>query len=73
MRLQVNNFTQKLDFNVCGLGEERTRFRKKNKGKKGKKRKERGKREKKKKKKPHRGRKFSYVETRQREWSCGTQ
>ena len=40
-RLQVNSFTQKVDFDVCGLGEdERTSFRKKKK---------------KKKKKPHRG------------------
>ena len=31
--LQLNNLTQKLDFGVCGLGEERTRFRKKKKGK----------------------------------------
>ena len=33
--LQLNNFTQKLDFEVLGLGEkERTRFRKKTKKKK---------------------------------------
>ena len=30
LHLQLNNFTQKLDFDVCGLGEEeRTKFRKK--------------------------------------------
>ena len=38
LRLQLNNFIQKLNFHVCGLGEERTKFReKKRKGKKKKK------------------------------------
>ena len=38
LRLQLNNFTQKLDFDFCGLGEEeRTKIRKKKKEKKGKK------------------------------------
>ena len=40
MRLQLNNFTQKLDFDCYGLGEEeRTKIRKKNKEKKRKKKK----------------------------------
>ena len=34
MRLQLNNFTQKLNLLFCGLGEERTKFRKKKKEKK---------------------------------------
>ena len=34
LRLQLNNFTQKLDFNVLWLGEELTKIRKKKRKKK---------------------------------------
>ena len=54
LRLQLNNFTQKLNFHVLRLGEEErtiiTKKKKEKKGKKGKKGKKRN--------KPHRGQKW---------------
>ena len=61
LRLQLNNLTQKLDFDFCGLGEEEcTRFEKKKRKKKGKKGNKRKNKEKKEKrtKKPHRSQKW---------------
>ena len=60
LRLQLNNLTQKLDFDFCGLEEEEyTRFEKKRKKnrKKGKKKEKLGKKGKRR-KKPHRGQKW---------------